>query len=441
MDDPSSLTTVGGLLAVIVLVLTNGFFVAAEFSLVSVRRSRVGQLMAEEHPLAPAVHRATRQLDLYLAATQLGITMASIGLGWIGEPTLAKLIKPVFHFLPDAWEVVGTEALAIALAFGLVTVLHIVLGELAPKSLALQRTESTALIVARPLGLFLMVFRPAILVLNSMGNHTLRLFRLEPAGGEGSVHSTQELQLLVAASRGAGLVGEETEKIVERAFKFDDLTARQVMVPRVDIVSVSMDVCPEEALAVAVKSHHRTHLPVHTGTLDDIVGVANVLDLLTACADASHKTLEEVMRPALQVPETIPADVLLSRMRTEGTQVAILVDEYGGTEGLVTMHDLVEQLVGPVLETSEEEQSPMEVLADGSASLSGRAAISVVNERFGLRLPNGETDTVGGFMLARLGRMPVPGDEVTFDGCLFRVESLDGRRIEWISLVNMAASV
>lgn len=201
-----NLITSGQLLLVFILALANSFFVAAEFSLVAIGRSRVQQLVEEGHPLALTLQRATRHLDTYLAATQLGITMASIGFGWIGEPALAGLIGPVLHVLPGAWEVIGAEILALIAAFGLVTVLHIVLGELAPKSLALQRTERTAFITVDPLDLFLLVFRPAILALNGLGNWTLRLFGLQPGSGEGGIHSVEELQLLVAASRGAGLV-------------------------------------------------------------------------------------------------------------------------------------------------------------------------------------------------------------------------------------------
>jgi CBS domain containing-hemolysin-like protein len=320
---------------------------------------------------------------------------------------------------------------AIALAFGLVTVFHIVLGELAPKSLALQRSERTALVTSKPLELFLTVFRPAILLLNRLGNGTVRLFGLEPEGEEGSAHSVEELQLLVAASRSAGLVSEEAEDIVERAFRLDDLAARQVMVPRVDIVAVSIEKAPEEALSIAVQSHH-THLPVYRESIDDIVGVVSVLDLLEM---RRHERLDDMIRSALLVPETMAADVLLSEMRALGQQLAILVDEFGGTGGLVTIHDLVDELVGPIPAPNGEGAG--EVLPDGSISLNGLAPIHQVNDQFGLHLPSGEFDTVGGFILARLGRMAHPGDQIDEDGYRLQVEALHGRRIARVRVEPM----
>lgn len=347
------LVTPGQVLVVIALVAANGFFVAAEFSLVAMRRSRVQQLLAEGHPLGPMLQRATRQLDTYLAATQLGITMASIGLGWVGEPLLAGLIGPAFGFLPQQWEIVSAELLALIVAFGLVTVLHIVLGELAPKSLALQRTERTALLTVAPLELFLRIFRPAIVALNGLGNLTLGLFGLQPGSGEGGVHSVEELQLLVAASRGAGLVSEKAQDIVERALRLDDLTARQVMVPRVAIVGVPLHTSLQRALDIAVESRH-TRLPVYRDSIDDVVGVVSVMSLLAELSRASPRPLAEVARPALLVPQAIRADVLLSRMRTRGRSLAVLIDEFGGTAGLVTASDLVDELVGPMLEKDED---------------------------------------------------------------------------------------
>lgn len=439
MDEPSSLVTAGKLLAVLALVLANGFFVAAEFSLVAMRRSRVEQLLAEGHPLAPAVQRAVQHLDTYLAATQLGITMASLGLGWIGEPALAGLIEPAFRFLPQMWAQVGSHTLAAAGAFALITALHIVLGELTPKSLALQHTERTAMAVGKPLGLFLTVFRPAILLLNSLGNLVLRLIGLRPATGEALVHSVGELKLLVSASHEAGLLGEEAEGIVERAFELDDFAARQVMVPRVEMVCLPVDTAPQVALEVAAAQHH-TRLPVYEGDVDNVVGMVHIVDLVTSCqsTQAGAVGLRTLMRPVLLVPETIRVDALLTQMKIQRAQMAVLVDEYGGTAGLVTIHDLVERLVGPVLDRQEVTQDAIEPLPDG-ALLGGLALVHDVNERFGLDINDDEFDTVGGFMLARLGRVPEAGDVVLVDGYVFRVESMDGKRVASVRLTKAGA--
>ncbi|MBI2954172.1 MAG: HlyC/CorC family transporter [Chloroflexi bacterium] len=436
MEDPSSLITAAKLLAVIVLVLANGFFVAAEFSLVAMRRSRVEQLVADGHPLASSVQRAVQHLDAYLAATQLGITMASIGLGWIGEPALAGLIEPILHFLPGDWSLIGSHTVAVAVAFGIITALHIVLGELAPKSLALQRTEGTALALGRPLELFLVVFRPAIYFLNGLGNLVLRLFGLRPAGSEELVHSIEELKLLIAASREAGVLGQEAEEIVERAFELDDFAAVQVMVPRVEMISVPVDAALDEVLAVGAE-HHHTRLPVYGKDADEIVGIVHLMDVVRACQTGYRNDLRQLTRPALTVPEMITADKLLGRMRAERAQMAILVDEYGGTAGLVTIHDLVERLVGPLLDVQEVAQDCIEITSDGDALVGGLALVHDINDRFGLHIEDGEEfHTVGGFVQARLGRLPVPGDEVGVDGYVFRVESLDGRRIDRLRLVK-----
>jgi CBS domain containing-hemolysin-like protein len=334
----------------------------------------------------------------------------------------------------------------VAVAFAVITALHIVLGELAPKSLALQHTEGTAMAVGKPLELFLTVFRPAIVVLNGMGNLLLRLFGLRPAGGEALVHSVEELKLIVLASHEAGLLGKEAEGIVERAFELDDFAARQVMVPRVEMVCLPVEASPQDALAMAA-THHHTRLPVYEGDVDNIVGIVHLVDLVSACqapsangaqAPGGLADLRQVMRPVLLVPETIRADALLTQMKFDRAQMAVLVDEYGGTAGLVTIHDLVERLVGPVLDRSEVTQDAIEPLPDG-ALLGGLALVHDVNERFGLHIADDDFDTVGGFILARLGRVPVPGDAVALDGYLFRVESMDGKRVEKIRLIKVDA--
>ena len=435
MEDPDSLITAGKLLAVVVLVFANGFFVAAEFSLVALRRSRVEQLVAEGHPSALTVQRAVQRLDAYLAATQLGITMASLGLGWIGEPALAHVIEGAFVFLPSSLASIASHTLAVAIAFVIITALHIVLGELAPKSLALQRTEATALAVSRPLEVFLFLFRPAILSLNGLGNLVLRACGLQPGSGEESIHSPEELRYLILASHEAGLVGREAEEIAERVFDFDEFTASQIMTPRVEMVCVPVDASPEEAIDVAVE-HHHTRLPVYEGSLDNVVGIAHLTDLVGTCRAEAPSGLREISHPALILPETIRADVLLTRMREGRAQMAILVDEYGGTAGVVTIHDLVERLIGPVLDAQESTLDSIELLADSSARIGGLALIHDVGDRFGLDIGDRDYNTVGGFVQSRLGRIPIVGDEVSVEGYIFRVESMDRRRVERVRLTK-----
>ncbi len=438
MDEITPIGVAGRLLAVLAIVLANAYFVVAEFALVAVRRSRVAQLVAEGRPNARAAQRMVRDLNTFLSATQLGITMTSLALGWIGEPAVARLIRPLLAFLPDRWGEVSAHGLATAVAFAVVTMLHIVLGELAPKNLALQRTEECALAVARPLELLTILLRPAIFVLNGAGNLVLSLFGLKRATGADQVHSVEELKLLVSASREAGILGEEAEEIVERAFAFDDFSARQVMVPRNEMTAVAVNAAPEAALEVAVHGHH-TRMPVFHGDLDEIVGTVHIADLVAASRQGNALDLRGVLKPALLVPESIPTDALLTRMRAARDHMAVLVDEYGGTAGLVTLHDLVERLVGPVADEAEESRDHVEILPDGSAILGGMVLVHDANERFGLRIEDGDFDTLGGFLLARLGRLPVPGDEVRLPGWILRVEAIDGRRVDRIRLVRSNA--
>ncbi|MDP2728249.1 MAG: hemolysin family protein [Dehalococcoidia bacterium] len=436
MEDPSSIQTAGGLLAVVLLVFANGFFVAAEFSLVAVRRSRINQLVAEGHRRARAVQWAVHHLYGCLAASQLGITMSSLALGWIGEPVLARLVEPLFGFLPQDMASYGAHTISVVIAFAFITSLHIVVGEQAPKTLALRRSEATALIVAPPLELYFRIFRPVIYLLNGLGNLMVRPFGLRPVDGEEeAARSVEELRLLVSASRQAGVLSEGAEEIVERVFAFDDFSARQVMVPRVDMVSVPVSASPREALKNAIK-HHHTRLPVYEGDLDNVVGVVHLADLVAVLEEGEPEDLRQVMGPVLVVPESMPADRLLTRMRAERAQMVVLVDEYGGTAGLVTIHDLMERLVGPVLDVREVADDTIELLPDGGAILGGLALVHDVNERFGLELDEEETDTIGGFVVARLGRLPVPGEEVAIGGYLLRVEGLVGRRFDKLRLTK-----
>ncbi|MBA3413628.1 MAG: HlyC/CorC family transporter, partial [Chloroflexia bacterium] len=365
-------------MAVIFLVLMNGFFVATEFALVSVRRTRMQQLAAEGNRRATSVLDRLDHLDTYVAATQLGITISSLALGRLGEPVIARLIEPLIGlltFIPEATREAATHPIAFAIAFSTITALHIVLGELAPKSIALQRPDETSLAVSGPIHVFLVLFRPAINGLNAVGNAVVRLFGIQPAGGHALVHSPQELRLAVDASRVAGLVGVAAQDLVDRAFLFIDLNARQVMVPRTTMTAVAVGSSLDEILETATASGH-SRLPVYAGDIDHVVGVVNVNRLLPRLREerfalARGETpapfdLGAVMGEVLAVPETVPAVDLLERLRDTHTPLAIVIDEFGGTAGLVTLVDLVESLVGEI----DDEQDPIEpepqISSDGS---------------------------------------------------------------------------
>ncbi len=426
------------LAALLALVVANGFFVAAEFSIVTVRKTRIDQLIAEGHLGARAVRRAVTDPDSYIAATQLGITMASLGLGWIGEPVLATMIQPAFSILPNAIAETTAHTVAVAIAFLIVTALHIVLGELAPKTIALERPEATALLVVKPTELFMRVFSPFISLLNGAGRAVVSLLGLHSRGGHAMVHSEEELKMLVTASQEAGVLEEREEQMLHRVFGFADLTAGQIMVPRTELAAIAVDT-PRQALIDQIASGPHTRLPVYQNDLDNVIGMLHVTDLVKALA-----TPEAVIDPAalaretLTVPETLSADDLLTEMRRRRVREALVIDEYGGTAGLVTFESLMERIGGDFgIGTAR-----IAVRLDGSADIDGLALVTDINGQFGLHIDEGEYTTLGGYVLGRLGRQPRIGDTIEVEGRHLRVDALDGLRVArvWLSKVKQRAT-
>jgi putative hemolysin len=436
---------------VLVLVLANGFFVATEFAIVAVRRSRLEELEAQGAGAARVAMDLVGRLDTYIAACQLGITMASLALGWVGEPAFAHLVEPpleglVGHFAPAA-----SHGVAIGTSFALITFLHIVLGELAPKGLALQRPEGTTLVVARPMQIFELVFRWPIALLNGIGNGMLRLAGLQPASGHEMVHSVAELRLLVTGSQQAGVVEESEARIANRAFSFGDLTAGALMTPRTEVEAVPVTISlPELIHRVAITTHRR--LPVYDGSVDTIVGVLHVHDLFpvlaskvvepeSAAAGAPPFDVRQFVRPVRAVPESKPADDLLEEMRARREQMAVVIEEYGGTAGIITLEDLVEALVGPIEEEDaggEEARPSAQTQPDGSVLFDGLTRLEEWEEETGLRLEAADheaAETLGGLIMARLGRIPEVGDEVEIGGRILRVEELDRKRVASVRLL------
>jgi magnesium and cobalt exporter, CNNM family len=432
-------------------VLANGFFVATEFALVSVRRTRMQQLAAEGDRRASSVLQRLDHLDTYIAATQLGITIASLGLGWLGEPAVSRLIAPALAWLPGLSEQAREAAVhtvSFILAFSLITALHIVIGELAPKSLALQRPEQMALVAAGPIHVFEIVFRPVIALLNGVGNAVVRAVGIEPAAGHALVQSADELRLAVDASREAGLVEESAQELVDRAFLFSDLDARQVMTPRTEMDAVPATASFDEVLAAAIASGH-SRLPVYEGDLDHVVGVVDVKRLLPRLAAErsspnGHVRLTEpfdvraVMGEVLAVPETAPASELLGRLRQAGAPIAIVIDEFGGTAGLVTLADLVEDLIGDIEVEFDAATAKNGSAADGSFSLDGLTTIVEAKEFYDLDLDADglDVDTVGGYVFSWLGRPAAIGDQApTADDRVLVVEDLDGLRVAQVRVL------
>lgn len=419
----------GGLLAVFLLVAANGFFVAAEFSLVAVRRSRVVELVADGRMNARALERALENLDSNLAATQLGITISSLALGWIGEPAIARLIEPVLAGSIGSLAGVGSYAIAVALSFVLITALHIVLGELAPKSLALQRSEGTALWVVRPLGLFRWLLSPAIAVLNGLGNLVLRLFGLQSGTGEASLHSTGELKLLVTESQEAGLLQETQQEVVVRALDIGDRRIGDIMTPRTEVDWIDADDDREEILKTILESRHE-QLLLARGSIDELLGVVAKRHLLGQVLGGGTLDPLAVVGQPLLVHETTPIFKVLEQFKQAPVRLVVVVDEYGGLEGIVSQSDLLEVLAGD-LPDLEGGQPDIVECDDGAFLIDGMAPAHGIFDRLGCKLPDKiRFHTIAGFALGEFGHLPKAGESFTYQDWRFQVVDMDGRRID-----------
>jgi CBS domain containing-hemolysin-like protein len=421
--------------AVLLLVFVNAFFVAAEFSIVTVRRTRVEQLVAERHPLARSIRRAVANPAPFIATTQLGVTMASLALGWIGEPLLAGTIETGLTWLPSSIAHLTAHSIATVVAFVAITAIDIVLGELIPKSLALQQAERVSFVVIEPMLLLQAILRPFVWLLTEAGALGLRLMGLEARAHPGLVYSVEELKLLVTASRQAGVLEESEEDMIGRVFNFADLHAHDVMLPRTEMVSVPLDATVANVLELAARTH-RLQFPVFESSIDNVVGIVYIVDLLPRVGRVNlpRASIRAHVRDALILPETITVDVLIERMRQQKTHIAILVDEYGGTAGLVQLGDVLERIVGPVPDQFEEPPPEIQHCQDGTLLVDGLARLEDVNEEAAMRLESDVYDTIGGFVLGEIGRRPRVGDKVTAEGSTFQVEAVDGLRIARIRI-------
>jgi magnesium and cobalt exporter, CNNM family len=421
-----------GLFGIAILVLANGFFVATEFAIVAVRRSRLQELADEGRSGALAAQQVIAHLDAYIAATQFGITLASLALGWVGEPALARLLEPPLERILGRFAVDAAHAVAISVAFFLITGVHIVVGELAPKGLALQRPETTSLWVARPIQVFHAIFKWPVTALNVVGNSTLRLLGLQAASGHEMVHSVEELRLLVTGMQHAGVVDKTEALLAQRAFDFSEITARAIMTPRTEIEAVPGAATLDALLAAADRAGH-SRLVVYEGSIDNVVGVLP-LKRLFQCRNrpAEQFDLKALLQQPLIVPETKSGTTLLDEMKRQRNYVAVVVDEYGGTAGIVTVTDLVQTLVGRITDDPAAGHRPVaSVASDGSTLVDGLIRVPEFEELIGVDVPERVegVETIGGLVAASIGRVPRVGDAMTIAGRRIVVESLDGLRI------------
>jgi CBS domain containing-hemolysin-like protein len=399
-----------GLLVAAFLIGLNGFFVAAEFALVRVRRSQLDEMVERGEPFADSAQWLVEHLDSALSATQLGITIASLALGWIGEPTIARLLRMPLESLGLTNETF-LHGVSFTIAFTIITALHVVIGELAPKTLAIRSPESLARWCALPLRAFWLASYPVLVVLNATTAAFLKPFGVEAVSeNDETPHSEREIRALLTVAREHGEVTGAERELIEGVFEFDDLICRKVMVPRVDVAFFDINESYESLLALIRHTKH-TRYPVCDGSLDNVVGVLHVKDIMLA-TDPNVVDLRTIMRPPRFVPETLSVSKLLRQFQATHQLLAVVVDEYGTTSGIVTLENVLEPIVGPVADEFDIETPEIVPESRGSFLVDGRASIESVMERFNLELGDEEADTLSGYLMARLGHVPEEGDVI-----------------------------
>ncbi|UHA60108.1 hemolysin family protein [Metabacillus litoralis] len=430
------------LLLILVLIALTAFFVATEFAIVKVRVSKIDQLISEGNKGAVAAKKVVTHLDEYLSACQLGITITALGLGWLGEPTVEKLLHPLFeHF---ALNESVTHILSFGIAFALVTFLHVVVGELAPKTVAIQKAEAVTLLFAHPIIWFYRLMYPFIWFLNGSARVLVGMFGLKPASEHELAHSEEELRMLLSESYKSGEINKNELKYVNNIFEFDERIAKEIMVPRTEIVSIDIDTSYEEIVEI-IKNERYTRYPVIDGDKDNIVGFLNIKELLTShFTDGGNDkefNINSYINPVIQVIETIAIHDLLLKMQKDRTHLAILIDEYGGTSGLVTVEDILEEIVGEIRDEFDEDEVPeIRKLNDDHYILDGKLLIDDVNHLLDTDFPNEDIDTIGGWFLTQNFNATV-GVEVENDGYLFKVHESDGHHIQYIEVTKVKNKV
>lgn len=421
---------------VILLVLLNGYFVASEFALVAVRKTRIDELVKKGNAAAKLVQKALSDLDSFISATQLGITLASLGLGWIGEPAIARFLEPYFTFLPKDAATISAHTVAIVVAFSIITFLHIVLGELAPKTVALQKPEIVSLIIIAPLSFFATVFRPFIWILNGAGSVVLKILGFTPPSGHQLVHSEEEIKMLLAQSTESGVIAQKEAEMIYRVFRLGDIPVKHIMVPRTDIIAFNVTASLTD-IVKRVERHPHSRFPVYEHSIDTVVGFIHIKDIYKEVLKAKEeKRLSEtnLIRKIIGVPETKRIDEVLFDMRRKRIHITVVNDEYGGTAGMVTLEDVLESLVGEIQDEFEQPLNDVQKQQDGSFLVDGLTAIERVQKKFNLPMKGQGYITIGGLVFGLLGREPKKGDKVQIGNIVFEIEALEGKRIKTLRL-------
>lgn len=425
------------LLLIFLLILLTAFFVSAEFAIVKVRKSRIDQLIAEGNKRAINVKKVINNLDGYLSACQLGITITALGLGWLGEPTVEHLLEPVFHRFEISPALSNT--LSFAIAFSIITFLHVVLGELAPKTIAIQKAEAVSLIVARPLIIFYKLAYPVIVALNGAARFLVKLLGFGSASEHEVAHTEEELRIILSESLKSGEINQSEYKYVNKIFEFDNRLAKEIMIPRTEMVTISKDKDIDEIVELMAKEQF-TRYPVDNGNKDKIIGMINMKELFSDFIlneYSEEKPFTKYIRPIIHAMETIPIHDLLLKMQRERIHMAVLIDEYGGTAGLVTVEDILEEIVGEIRDEFDiDERSMIEKINAKSTLLDGRVLIEEVNDLFNLDIDSTEVDTIGGWMLTRNFEMKA-NDFVEYEGYQFKIIKITGHQIKQIEVTKL----
>ncbi|MCG7313286.1 hemolysin family protein [Priestia flexa] len=418
-----------------VLIALTAFFVATEFAIIRIRSSRIDQLVVEGSKNAKAAKQVITNLDEYLSACQLGITITALGLGWLGEPTVAHMLEPLFEQL-------GIEGglstiISVAIAFAVVTFLHVVVGELAPKTFAIQKAEAVTLLFVKPLIFFYKIMYPFIWVLNGSARLLTGLFGLKLASEHELAHSQEELRILLSESYKSGEINQSEFKYVSKIFDFDDRVAKEIMVPRTEVVSIDQEDTIEYILDMA-KEERFTRYPIIDGDKDHIVGLLNMKEILTEIVmkDVQSIHLKDYIRPIIQVVETISIHDLLLKMQRERIQMAILVDEYGGTAGIVTIEDILEEIVGEIRDEFDTDEKPLiQKVKDYHYIVDGKVLVSQINELLGIQIDDTEIDTIGGWVLTEKYDVKQQ-DIIAFEQYDFKVKAMENHHIQYVEVIK-----
>ncbi|MBN8251747.1 hemolysin family protein [Priestia flexa] len=423
------------LILLAVLIALTAFFVATEFAIIRIRSSRIDQLVVEGSKNAKAAKQVITNLDEYLSACQLGITITALGLGWLGEPTVAHMLEPLFEQL-------GIEGglstiISVAIAFAVVTFLHVVVGELAPKTFAIQKAEAVTLLFVKPLIFFYKIMYPFIWVLNGSARLLTGLFGLKLASEHELAHSQEELRILLSESYKSGEINQSEFKYVSKIFDFDDRVAKEIMVPRTEVVSIDQEDTIEYILDMA-KEERFTRYPIIDGDKDHIVGLLNMKEILTEIVmkDVQSIHLKDYIRPIIQVVETVSIHDLLLKMQRERIQMAILVDEYGGTAGIVTIEDILEEIVGEIRDEFDTDEKPLiQKVKDYHYIVDGKVLVSQINELLGIQIDDTEIDTIGGWVLTEKYDVKQQ-DIITFEQYDFKVKAMENHHIQYVEVIK-----